>query len=159
MSTTIDGHRQSREGFSSQCRTGSSEVGDAGVASVAPSRRRRGRSVAEKAVVTSPPEQHQRSSSHTTVSPPQPHPTRAPSQQPAQQHSHRYTTATPRRALAMVSCDRTRRRVRASWRRAIEGEIHGKAFLSVTSQNFPNFEMSNKNKILCLMVDLIDIRK
>jgi hypothetical protein len=130
MSTTIDGHRQSRKGFSSQCRTGSSEVGDAGVASVAPSRRRRGRSVAEKAVVTSPPEQNQRSSSHTTVSPPQPHPTRAPSQQPAQQHSHQYTTATPRRALAMVSCDRTRRRVRASWRRAIEGEIHGKAFLA-----------------------------
>jgi hypothetical protein len=29
----------------------------------------------------------------------------------------------------------------------------------VTSQNFTNFGMSNENKILCLIVDLIDIRK
>jgi hypothetical protein len=80
MSTTIDDHRQTGEGFSSPCRTGSSEVGDAGVASAAPSRRRRGRSVAEEAVAISPPEQHQRSSSHTTASPPQ------------QQHPRQYTT-------------------------------------------------------------------
>jgi hypothetical protein len=30
---------------------------------------------------------------------------------------------------------------------------------TVTSQNFTNFGMSNENKILCLIVDLIDIRK
>jgi hypothetical protein len=39
------------------------------------------------------------------------------------------------------------------------GYLHIVKNAGVRSQIFRNFEMSNKNKILCLMVDLIEIRK
>jgi hypothetical protein len=63
MSTTIDGHRQSGEGFSSQCRGGSSEVGDAGVAS---RHRPAGAKVEGVVVAAAHPNQHHATTTSTS---------------------------------------------------------------------------------------------